>query len=67
MFPCTVFISISPYLISEERWNLWNCDRHSVEPVTMNKYVAENEQNLMWKLRVEFLTKFQGRGIKIDS
>ena len=42
---------------------LWNCDRHSVEPVTMRKYVAEYEQ--MWKWIVEFLSKFQGRGIKI--
>ena len=43
---------------------LWNCDRHSVEPVTLSKYVAEYEK--MWKWMVEFLSKFQGLGIKID-
>ena len=43
---------------------LWNCDRHSIEPVTLRKYVAEYEQ--MWKCMVEFLSKFQGYGIKID-
>ena len=44
---------------------LWNCIRHSVEPVTLSKYVAEYEQ--MWKLMVKLLSKFQGRGIKIDK
>ena len=44
---------------------LWNCDRHSVEPVTPSKYFAEYER--MWKWMAEFLSKFQGRGIKIDS
>ena len=46
---------------------LWNCDRHSVEPVILSKYVAEYDQ--MWKWMVEYLSKFQhfqGRGIKID-
>ena len=43
---------------------LWNCDRHSVEPVTLSKYVAEYEQ--MWKWMVEFLSKIQGHGIKIE-
>ena len=42
---------------------LWNCDHHSVEPVTMSKYVAEKKQMRKWM--VEFLNKFQGRGIKI--
>ena len=36
----------------------------SVEPVTLSKHVAEYEQ--MYKWMVEFLCKFQGRGIKID-
>ena len=44
---------------------LWNCDRHSVEPVTPIKYVEEHEQ--MWKWMIEFLSKFQGRGMKIDT
>ena len=39
------------------------CDRHSVEAVTLNKYVAEYEQ--MRKLTVKFQSKFHGRGIKI--
>ena len=38
-------------------------DGYSVETVTMSKYVAEYEQ--VWKWMVEFLSKFQGRGIKI--
>ena len=37
---------------------------YSVEPVTLSKYVKEYEQ--MWKWMVEFLSKFQCRGIKID-
>ena len=43
---------------------LWNWDPHSVEPVTLSKYVTEYEQ--IWKWMVEFLSKFQSRGIKID-
>ena len=39
-------------------------DHHSAEPVTLSKYAAESE--LMWKWMVEILSKFQGRGIKID-
>ena len=39
-------------------------DRCSVEPVTLNEYIGEYEQ--MWKWMVKFLSKFQGRGIKID-
>ena len=61
MIPGEFFASIFPYLLSEERWN---CDRHSVEPVTLSKYVAEFEQ--MWKWMVEFRSKFQGSGFKID-
>ena len=41
-----------------------DCDRHRVETLTLSKYVTEYEQ--MWKWMVEFLSKFQGRGIKID-
>ena len=36
-----------------------------IEPVALSKYAAEYEQMLKWM--VEFLIKFQGRGIKIDS
>ena len=61
MIPGELFTSISPYQINE----IWNWDRHSVEPVTAIKCVAESEQ--MWKLMVEFLSKFEGRGIKIDK
>ena len=39
------------------------CDRRSVEPVTLAKYVAEYVQ--MWKWMVEFLSKFRSRGFKI--
>ena len=35
------------------------------DTATLSKYVAEYEQ--MWKCMVEFLSKFQGRGIKIES
>ena len=38
-------------------------DRHSYETVNLSKYVAEYEQIHKWT--VEFLSKFQGRGIKI--
>ena len=38
--------------------------RHRVEPVTLSKYVVEYDQ--MWKWMIEFLSKFQGRVIKID-
>ena len=39
-------------------------DRISVETVTLSKYVAECEQRL--QQMVEFISTFQGRGIKID-
>ena len=62
MKPYKGFISISTYLIREERWN---CYRHSFEPVTRpEQYVSEYEQ--MWKWMVEFLSQFKGRGMKID-
>ena len=41
-----------------------DCDSHSVETVSLSKYVTEYEQ--MWTLMVEFFSKFQGSGIKID-
>ena len=41
-----------------------DCDRHSGETVTLIKYVTEYEQ--MWKRMGQFLSKFQGIGIKID-
>ena len=64
MKPCKVFTSISPYLISEERWNiLWNY-HHSIKPVTLSKYIAEYDQ--IWKWMVEFLSKFESYDIKID-
>ena len=40
-----------------------DCDRHIVETVTPIKYVTEYEQ--MWTRMDEFLSKFQGSGIKI--
>ena len=36
-------------------------DGHSLETVTLNKYIAEYEQ------LVKFLSKFQGHGIRIDN
>ena len=50
--------------ISSRQEILWNWDSNSVEPVTLSKYLAEYE--LMWKWMVEFLSKLQGSGIKID-
>ena len=41
-----------------------DCDRHIVETVTLSKYVKEYEQ--MRTRMDEFLSKFQGCGIKID-
>ena len=57
MIPGQLFASISPFLISKERSNI-------MTPVTLRKYVAEYEQ--IWKSMDEFLSKFKGRGIKID-
>ena len=64
MKPCKVFTSISPIYYSEGDKIFRDFDRLSVEPVTLSKYVAEYEQ--MWTWMVEFLSKFQGRGINID-
>ena len=41
----------------------WTCYRHSFETMNLSKYVAEYEQ--MWKWIIEFLSKFQGRDLKI--
>ena len=38
-----LFSSISPYLISDERWNIIKLRPSSVEPMTLSKYVAEYE------------------------
>ena len=40
-------------------------DGHSLETVTLNKYIAEYEQ--LCKRMVKFLSKFQGHGIRIDN
>ena len=70
MKPCKIFSWIFPYLISEGRRNIscffiiiyYNISKcHSAETVT--KCVTEYVQ--IWKWMVEFLSKFQGRGIKI--
>ena len=52
--------SISSYLISEGKQNISSCVR--VETATMIKHVSEYEQ--MQKRMIEFVGKFQGRGIK---
>ena len=41
-----------------------DCDRHSVETVTLSKYVIEYKQMRKWM--VEFISKFQGSGIIIE-
>ena len=41
------------------------CDRHSVEIMTLSKYVAEDEQ--MQKSIIEFLSKFQGVAMKLSE
>ena len=49
--------------------NLWREMKYyeiaTVTALTLRKYVAKYEQ--MWKWMVEFLSKYQGRGIKIDN
>ena len=52
------------WLVCQTHLWLWNCNSRRVEPVTLSKYIAKYEQ--IWKWMVEFLSKFQGRGIKID-
>ena len=65
MKPCKMFTSLSPYLIIVKGDEIFPaCYHHSVETVTISKYVAEYEQ--MWKWMVEYVRKFQGHGIKID-
>ena len=53
-----------PYPISEGRQNIRALHRHSAETVTLCEYVPEHEQ--MYKWMVEFFSKFQGRGIKMN-
>ena len=40
------------------------CDRHSFETMAASKYITEFEQ--LQKLIVDFISKFQDRGIKIS-
>ena len=57
------FTSIFPYLISEGKRNIqrfWPSQRRNRYP---EQYVAEYKE--MWKWKIKFFTKFQGRGIKI--
>ena len=61
MKTCKVFTAISQIKLLKTDEILCNCHRHSVEPVTLSKYVVEYEQMRKWT--VEFLSKFQGRGI----
>ena len=55
-------------MLEQNKWflntNHINSVRVTIEIVSLSKYVTECEQ--MWKWMVEFLRKFQGRGIKID-
>ena len=44
---------------------LLNCDRHTIEPVTLSKYVAEYEQMLKWM--VEFLASFRVMALKLTK
>ena len=41
-----------------------HCDRHSNEAVTLRKYVSQYKNMRKWV--VEFLRKFENRGIKIS-
>ena len=51
------------FLIVEGLRNIQAFKRRGVETVTLSKHVAEYEQMRTWM--VEFVSKFQGRGIKI--
>ena len=45
MIPGELFASLSPYIIIMKRDEIYcNCDRHSVEPVTLRNMFAEYEQ-----------------------
>ena len=59
-----IFNWISPILLVKGDEIFRDYDRHTVETVILIKYVTEYEQ--MWKWMVEFLTRFQGRGVNID-
>ena len=63
MIPGDRFVTISPYLIREERQNIFSlwpsqCRNHDPEEICFRIWT-----NVKWM--VEFLRKFQGRGIKI--
>ena len=40
------------------------CGHHGIKTVTLSEYVDEFEEMCKWI--IEFLSKFQGRGIKIN-
>ena len=54
---------IYTYLISDCSTSCSTCDRQSNETVTLRKH--DTKYKHMWKWMVEFLKKFENRGIKI--
>ena len=64
MIPDELFASISPYLICEDRWTIMKL-RPSQRRTHDPEEIRDPEQQ-MWKLMVEFLSKFQVCGIRID-
>ena len=58
-----IYVLIYPNLISDGKRNCATYDRLSNETVTLRKYITKIKN--MRKLMVEFLRKFENRGIKI--
>ena len=58
-----IHVPIYPYLISEKRRKVRPCDWHSNETATLRKHVTKYKHIRKWM--VEFLKKFENRGIKI--
>ena len=57
-----IHVPIYPYLISKCDEIVLPCDRHSNETVTLRKHVTKYKNMQKWM--VEFLRKFENRGIK---
>ena len=59
------FVQFLPILLVKRDEIFQIIGRHSGETVTLRKYVVDYEQMRKWIF--EFLSKFQGRDIKIDT
>ena len=60
---CTVMFQFIPICLVKGEEIVRPCDRHSNETETLRKHVSKYKR--MRKMTVEFLRKFDNRGIKI--